>query len=125
MSCDGGSRRGQGEDVENARCNGTSFLHKAIQTDCLALQLQLHVILNHYKKLIDSGNRKNMAAPTGSSPPALFKPFRALGYITDNVPFAVQRRGKETFVTTSVGKNFQVTVIWGLPAQLWVAVCLI
>eukprot|EP00198_Chlamydomonas_reinhardtii_P009303 XP_001698640.1 predicted protein [Chlamydomonas reinhardtii] len=48
-----------------------------------------------------------MAAPT-SSPPALFKPFRALGYITDNVPFAVQRRGKETFVTTSVGKNFQV-----------------
>jgi hypothetical protein len=38
----------------------------------------------------------------------LFQPFRALGYITDNVPFAVQRRGKETYVTVSVGKAWQV-----------------
>ncbi|GIL66695.1 hypothetical protein Vafri_20180 [Volvox africanus] len=38
----------------------------------------------------------------------LFKPFRALGYITDNVPFAVNRLGKETFVTVSVGKAWQV-----------------
>ncbi|GAX75096.1 hypothetical protein CEUSTIGMA_g2540.t1 [Chlamydomonas eustigma] len=41
-------------------------------------------------------------------PSPLFKPFRALGYITDNVPFAVQRRGKETFVTVSVGRTWQV-----------------
>ena len=39
---------------------------------------------------------------------ALFQPFRALGYISDDVPFAVQRRGKETFVTVSVGKAWQV-----------------
>ncbi len=39
---------------------------------------------------------------------ALFRPFRALGYITDSVPFAVQRRGKETYVTVSVGKAWQV-----------------
>ena len=38
----------------------------------------------------------------------LFEPFRALGYITDDVPFAVQRRGKETFVTVSVGRTWQV-----------------
>ena len=38
----------------------------------------------------------------------LFRPFRALGYISDNVPFAVQRRGKETFVTVGVGKAWQV-----------------
>ncbi|GLI63849.1 hypothetical protein VaNZ11_006952 [Volvox africanus] len=38
----------------------------------------------------------------------LFKPFRALGYITDNVPLAVNRLGKETFVTVSVGKAWQV-----------------
>jgi hypothetical protein len=42
------------------------------------------------------------------TPPPLFQPFRALGYITDDVPFAVQRRGKETFVTVSVGKAWQV-----------------
>ena len=39
---------------------------------------------------------------------ALFQPFRALGYITDDVPFAVQRRGNQTFVTVSVGKAWQV-----------------
>lgn len=38
----------------------------------------------------------------------LFKPFRALGYITDNVPFAVNRRVKETYVLVSVGKAWQV-----------------
>ena len=39
----------------------------------------------------------------------LFQPFRALGYISDDIPFAVQRRGKETFVTVSVGKAWQVS----------------
>jgi hypothetical protein len=38
----------------------------------------------------------------------IFEPFRALGYITDNVPFVIQRRGIETFVTVSVGKSFQI-----------------
>ncbi len=42
------------------------------------------------------------------APSALFQPFRALGYITDDVPFAVQRRGAQTFVTVSVGKAWQV-----------------
>ena len=39
----------------------------------------------------------------------LFLPFRALGYITDRVPFAVQRLGRETYVTLSVGKAWQVS----------------
>lgn len=38
----------------------------------------------------------------------LFKPFRALGYITEDVPFAVQRRGKETYAVVSVGRTWQV-----------------
>lgn len=38
----------------------------------------------------------------------IFEPFRAIGYITTGVPFAVQRLGTETFVTVSVGKAFQV-----------------
>lgn len=42
---------------------------------------------------------------------ALFAPFRAVGLITDDVPFAVQRRGKETYVTLSVGKSWQVRAI--------------
>lgn len=39
--------------------------------------------------------------------PPLFQPFRALGYITDDLPFAVQRRGREAYVTVSVGKCWQ------------------
>lgn len=38
----------------------------------------------------------------------LFAPFRALGYVCDDVPLAVQRLGKETFITVSVGNTWQV-----------------
>lgn len=38
----------------------------------------------------------------------IFEPFRAIGYITNNVPFSVQRLGTETFVTVSVGKAWQI-----------------
>ncbi|RRT69783.1 hypothetical protein B296_00034920 [Ensete ventricosum] len=38
----------------------------------------------------------------------IFEPYRAIGYITSNVPFAVQRLGTETFVTVSVGKAWQI-----------------
>ncbi|XP_020672729.1 WD repeat-containing protein 36 [Dendrobium catenatum] len=38
----------------------------------------------------------------------IFEPYRAIGYITESVPFSVQRLGTETFVTVSVGKAFQV-----------------
>ncbi len=41
---------------------------------------------------------------------------RALGYITDDVPFAVQRRGRETYVTVSVGKAWQVS--WSCGVEL-------
>ena len=38
----------------------------------------------------------------------LFAPFRALGYITDSVPFAVNRRGSETWAVFSVGSSWQI-----------------
>ncbi|KAL5974222.1 hypothetical protein ACLOJK_030885 [Asimina triloba] len=38
----------------------------------------------------------------------IFEPFRAIGYITAGVPFAVQKLGTETFVTVSVGKAWQI-----------------
>ena len=48
---------------------------------------------------------------------ALFQPFRALGYITEDTPFVVQRLGAETFVAVSVGKAWQVISLlvaqWG------------
>eukprot|EP00252_Welwitschia_mirabilis_P019651 TRINITY_DN4608_c0_g1_i1.p1 TRINITY_DN4608_c0_g1~~TRINITY_DN4608_c0_g1_i1.p1 ORF type:complete len:897 (+),score=167.79 TRINITY_DN4608_c0_g1_i1:212-2902(+) len=38
----------------------------------------------------------------------LFEPYRALGYITDETPFYVHRRGLEHFVTVSIGKSWQI-----------------
>ncbi|CAN1272073.1 U3 small nucleolar RNA-associated protein 21 homolog [Linum perenne] len=38
----------------------------------------------------------------------IFEPYRAIGFITSDVPFSVQRLGTEAFVTVSVGKAFQV-----------------
>lgn len=43
---------------------------------------------------------------------ALFEPFRAIGHIADDVPFAVQRRGRETYATVSVGNAWQVRLSW-------------
>eukprot|EP00850_Spirogloea_muscicola_P016625 SM000136S00171 [mRNA] locus=s136:118153:124283:- [translate_table: standard] len=38
----------------------------------------------------------------------VFSAFRAAGYVADGVPVAVQRRGREAFVTASVGKAWQI-----------------
>eukprot|EP00850_Spirogloea_muscicola_P011774 SM000074S21684 [mRNA] locus=s74:433316:440174:+ [translate_table: standard] len=38
----------------------------------------------------------------------VFSAFRAAGYVADGVPAAVQRRGREAFVTASVGKAWQI-----------------
>ena len=42
-----------------------------------------------------------------ASPPLLV-PYRAIGLVADAVPFAVNQLGTETFVTTAVGRSFQV-----------------
>lgn len=38
----------------------------------------------------------------------IFLPFRALGYITDATPFAVNKKGKVHWVAVSVGKTWQL-----------------
>ncbi len=42
-----------------------------------------------------------------SSPPLLV-PYRAVGLVSDGVPFSVEQLGTETFVTTAIGRTFQV-----------------
>jgi U3 small nucleolar RNA-associated protein 21 len=37
----------------------------------------------------------------------LFSPFRVLGLLTTDTPFAVQRRGRATFLTVSAGSSWQ------------------
>lgn len=49
---------------------------------------------------------QNNIGPTGTS--QLFCPYKAIGYVTDGNPFSINRLGNETFLTTSIGKSFQV-----------------
>lgn len=44
---------------------------------------------------------------------ALFEPFRALGYVSTHVPFALQSRGQDHFVTTVVGNAYHVYNVRG------------
>lgn len=39
---------------------------------------------------------------------ALYAPFKAIGYVTDENPFKINRLGDEIFLTVSVGHHFQV-----------------
>lgn len=48
-----------------------------------------------------------MAASASRAPPLLV-PYRAIGLVTDGVPFAVAKQGTETFVTTAVGRSFSI-----------------
>lgn len=39
---------------------------------------------------------------------SLYVPYRAIGYITDGVPFVINILGDEQFLIASIGKSFQV-----------------
>jgi len=38
----------------------------------------------------------------------LYYPFRKLGQVTTDVPFIIQNRGQQFFITTCVGNSFQI-----------------
>jgi len=46
-----------------------------------------------------------MAVHVGSQ---LFSPFRALGFVTNHVPLALQPQGTDNLVATAVGSSFHV-----------------
>ena len=39
---------------------------------------------------------------------ALYSPYKAVGYVTDGTAYCINRLGDDTFLTTSIGKAFQV-----------------
>ncbi|KAI8084571.1 Utp21 specific WD40 associated putative domain-containing protein [Halteromyces radiatus] len=56
---------------------------------------------------IDSKKRRVNKKEKRSNRSKIYQPFRALGYITNDIPFIVESRGQDYFLTTSVGHNFQ------------------
>ena len=63
--------------------------------------------LEHETIVVKKTKPRDAEGGAGSAA-ALFYPFRALGYVTEGVPFATQRRGTETFVTVSAGNAWQI-----------------
>ena len=60
----------------------------------------------------EGGQGRREPSSSEGHPHALFVPFRALGLISEGgTPFATQRRGRETFIVTSVGRSWQVCVL--------------
>lgn len=37
----------------------------------------------------------------------IYQPFRAIGYVTNEIPYAINNFGNEYFLTTCVGNSFQ------------------
>ena len=50
----------------------------------------------------------------------LFEPFRAIGYVCDAVPAALQQRGTETFVAVAVGHSIVAVVVGSSCVRCWV-----
>jgi len=46
-------------------------------------------------------------APKAAAP-RLFVPFRAIGYVTNEIPFNIQAKGQAYFLTTCVGTTFHI-----------------
>ncbi|KAI8149510.1 Utp21 specific WD40 associated putative domain-containing protein [Fennellomyces sp. T-0311] len=55
----------------------------------------------------DEKRRRVESNSRGPARSRVFQPFRALGYITNDVPFVIETRGQDFFMTTCVGHNFQ------------------
>ena len=60
----------------------------------------------------DNAGRPSTSKHASANARPLFSPFRALGLVSEGgTPFAMQRRGRETFVVTSVGTSWQVRLV--------------
>ncbi|RUS31073.1 Utp21 specific WD40 associated putative domain-containing protein [Jimgerdemannia flammicorona] len=40
--------------------------------------------------------------------PRIFQPYRAIGYVTNDLPFVIHSKGQQYFLTTCVGLNYQI-----------------
>ncbi|KAG0238082.1 hypothetical protein BGW42_007636 [Actinomortierella wolfii] len=52
--------------------------------------------------------KKQRTQPPKAAAPRIFVPFRAIGYVTNEVPFNIQARGQAYFLTTCVGSTYHI-----------------
>ncbi|KAL2912352.1 rRNA-processing protein utp21 [Polyrhizophydium stewartii] len=59
-------------------------------------------------RFADRAPAMTLKATAAKKRQALFVPFRALGYVTADIPMSVQARGQAYFITSSIGDSFQI-----------------
>jgi hypothetical protein len=55
---------------------------------------------------------------TASLGSQIFHPFRVLGLITDEIPFILQQRALESYITVCTGKSYQIFNVCRHPSTL-------
>lgn len=65
----------------------------------------LPLIVNKKRKIVGSSNELIGKIP---APSKIFSPFRSIGNVTNNVPFAIGTLGRSYYIVTSVGRLFQI-----------------
>lgn len=63
----------------------------------------------HKKRKLEASKASAIAAASAAaSPSKIFSPFRAIGNVTNHVPFAIGTLGTSYYVVTSVGRSYQI-----------------
>lgn len=60
----------------------------------------MSTVIDTKKRRVENGKK-----PVAHS--KIYQPFRAIGYITNEVPYIINNHGQDYFLTTCVGHSFQ------------------
>lgn len=53
------------------------------------------------KRRVENGTKK------ANNHSKIYQPFRAIGYVTNEIPYVINNHGQEYFLTSCVGSSFQ------------------
>jgi hypothetical protein len=68
--------------------------------------------------IIDSKKRRVENAKKSANHSKIYQPFRAIGYVTNEIPYVINNLGQDYFLTTCVGNSFQTyNVIHIVPSR--------
>jgi U3 small nucleolar RNA-associated protein 21 len=72
-------------------------------------QVELNAVQNgNTTTKVDSGKKTKLELVKQPKNSRLFQPFKALGYICNEVPIRVQNRGQAFFITSAIGNHFHI-----------------
>lgn len=58
-------------------------------------------------EIIDTKKRRVESTKKSTAHSKIYQPFRAIGYVTNEIPYVINNLGQDYFLTTCVGNSFQ------------------